>query len=171
MYLCLQILTSFWLCFQGLCMLCMRRRWTWRGSLGIALVPRARCLPIWPWTRPMRASVSLQETAWALACWMSADVNKVGSAWSSWSACHMSNCCSESEPSLFFNWILFVFRSSHHNVLTTLLPGRWEICSRCIWDEPGKGAAPDNDWYQPGRNIIQFLKILSRHVLQHLKCQ
>lgn len=72
--------------------------------------------------------------------------------------------------SFYFKWILFVFRSSHHNVLTTLLPGRWEICSRCIWDEPGKGAAPDNDWYQSGRNIIQFLKIPSRHVLQHLKC-
>lgn len=54
--------------------------WSWRGSLGIASVPRATCLPIRPWTRPTQASVSRPGTAWALACWISARVNKVGSA-------------------------------------------------------------------------------------------
>lgn len=52
----------------------------------------------------------------------------------------------------YSNWIFCAFRSSHHNVLTPLLPGGWEACSGCVWHETYEGGAPDYDWYQSGRN-------------------
>lgn len=114
--LCLQILTNVWLCSQGHCMLCMRRMWQWRGFLVIALFLPAWCLPIWLWTQPMKAFVSLLENAWALACWMSAFVKMVGSTLCCSFLCkkkkntiflwQMAECCFLKAVSF---WVIIVF--------------------------------------------------------------
>lgn len=63
--------------------------------------------------------------------------------------------------SCFFSlslWYYFdcVCRSSHNNVLTTLLPGGWEICQRCVWYESQKGAPWDCHWHQPSKWLLFF---------------
>lgn len=112
--LCLQILTSVWLCSQGHCTLCMRRMWQWRGFPVIASVLLAWCLPMWLWTQPTQASVSLLEIAWTLACWMSAFVKMVGST--------LCCCFSWKEKTQYFivRWMC----------LKKLIHCEWVLCNR-----------------------------------------